>query len=460
VEIGSLCQLRHLRYLCLDETNISELPDDIQKMKFLQHILLPWSRNLMSLPGSIVKLMHLRTLDIRGSNKNIVIPKGFGQLTNLRTLKGFPVHMDMDGHRAWCSLEDIGPLNQLRQFTLHGLENVAATSLAEMAMVISSKEHLDYLELNWSSSGCVGSRDEMEKQQQQRAAEEVLEKLWPSSSIRHLDIEGYFGCQLPNWMMVQAAWDFKSLRFLMLKDLPCCTRLPDGLRRLPTLESLNIEDAPAIKCVGPEFQSPYSPAVGGGITISATSRLVAAFTNLTNLYLKGLSEWEEWDWEEQGEDETADAAMAMPALMSVAMDNCKLSYLPPGLASSKRLALRQLYLYELSRLTSLENFPSVVKLDVFDCPELKRISGLSRLQKIRIVRCPNLKVLEGVPSLDSMVLEDATMETVPEYLTAVKPRYFELDCCKKLHDSLSPGSYEWNKICHIGKLNIVCIKDS
>ena len=159
----------------------------------------------MSLPRSIVKLMHLRTLDIRGSNKNIVIPKGFGQLTNLRTLKGFPVHMDMDGHRAWCSLEDIGPLNQLRQFTLHGLENVAATSLAEMAMVISSKEHLDYLELNWSSSGCVGSRDEMEKQQQQRAAEEVLEKLCPSSSIRHLIIKGYFGCQLPNWMMVQAA---------------------------------------------------------------------------------------------------------------------------------------------------------------------------------------------------------------------------------------------------------------
>jgi len=256
--VGSLCQLRHLRYLCLDETNISELPDDIHKMKFLQHIQLPWSRNLRSLPGTIIKLVHLRTLDISGSNDNIVIPKGFGRLTNLRILNGFPVHMDMDGYGGWCSLEEIVPLSQLRNLTLHGLENVAATSLAEIPMVISSKEHLDYLELNWSSSGCVGSRDEMEKQQQQRAAEEVLEKLWPSSSIRHLDIEGYFGCQLPNWMMVQAAWDFKSLRFLTLKDLPCCTRLPDGLRRLPTLESLVIEDAPAIKCVGPEFQSPSS----------------------------------------------------------------------------------------------------------------------------------------------------------------------------------------------------------
>jgi hypothetical protein len=183
--------------------------------------------------------------------------------------------MDLYGDGRWCSLEEIGPLSQLTNLTLRGLQNVAASSLAEMPMVISSEEHLDYLELNWSSSTCVGSRDEMEKQQPQRAAEEVLEKLCPSSSIRHLIIEGYFGCQLPNWMMVQAAWDFKSLRFLMLKDLPCCTRLPDGLRRLPTLESLHIEDAPAIKCVGPEFQSPSSLAVGRGI-ISAT-RFVPAF---------------------------------------------------------------------------------------------------------------------------------------------------------------------------------------
>jgi hypothetical protein len=144
--VGSLCQLRHLRYLCLDETNLSELPDDIQKMKFLQHILLRWSRN------------HY-TQDMYGSNDNIVIPKGFHQLINLRTLKGFPVHMDMDGHGTWCSLEEIGSLSQLTHHTLHGLEKLAASSLAEMTTIISSKQHLDYLELHWSSSGCVGSRD-------------------------------------------------------------------------------------------------------------------------------------------------------------------------------------------------------------------------------------------------------------------------------------------------------------
>ena len=113
------------------------------------------------------------------------------------------MHMDMDGHGTWCSLEEIGSISQLTHHTLHGLEKLAASSLAEMTTIISSKEHLDYLELHWSSSGCVGPRDRMVKQQQE--AEEVVGKLCPPSSIRHLIIEGYFGCHLPNWMMVQAA---------------------------------------------------------------------------------------------------------------------------------------------------------------------------------------------------------------------------------------------------------------
>jgi len=82
------------------------------------------------------------------------------------------------------------------------------------------------------------------------------------------------------------------------------------------------------------------------------------------------------------------------------------------------------------------------------------------LQKIRIVRCPKLEVLEGVPALDSLVLEDSTMDTLPEYLQAVNPRYLELECNKKLYESSSsPGSSEWDKISHIGRHNIVCLED-
>jgi len=89
---------------------------------------------------------------------------------------------------------------------------------------------------------------------------------------------------------------------------------------------------------------------------------------------------------------------------------------------------------------------------VFDCPELK----------IRITRCPKLEVLEGVPALDSLRLEDATMDMLPEYLRAVHPRYLEMgcNCNKKLYESSSsPGSSEWKKISHIGKRDIKCLED-
>jgi hypothetical protein len=150
----------------------------------------------------------------------------------------------------------------------------------------------------------------------------------------------------------------------------------------------------------------------------------------------------------------------MACLEILTIDNCKLSCLPPGLASVKRQALRELNLYDLTNLTYVENFPSLMELDVFECPKLKRIGVLSRLHKIRIVCCPKLEVLEGVPSLDSLVLEDATLEALPEYLQAVHPRYIEVVCSKKLCESLlSPGSSEWNKISHIGKHNIIEMED-
>ncbi|KAL6908010.1 hypothetical protein ACP4OV_002180 [Aristida adscensionis] len=441
--IESLCQLKHLRYLQQEETNISKLPDDIHRLKFLQHMVLNRCSNLDHLPSSITKLVHLRTLIIKYYIN--LVPKGLGGLTNLRMLKGFPVHMDMDGD--WCSLEEIGSLSQLRDLTIKGLENVTASSFAEKA-VISNKRYLSYLEMNCTGSRSIGLGDEMEQKQQ--VIEEVYDKLCPPICIETLAMQGYFGRRLPNWMSAPATAAFTSLRFLQFMKLSCCTKLLDGLCQLPCLEGFRIEGAPAIERVGHQFQAPFSLVVGGGATAAS-----AAFPKLRVLNMVGLSEWEEWEWEEQGGEDAAADTIAMPSLENLGIDNCKLSCLPPGLANSKRHALRELRLCRITNLTSVENFPSVVDLEVFDCPELRRINCLSRLQKIRIIRCPKVEVLEDVPVLDTLKLEDATMETLPGYLRGVSPQYLELVCSKELYETiLLPGSSEGDKISHIKKHKI------
>jgi hypothetical protein len=71
---------------------------------------------------------------------------------------------------------------------------------------------------------------------------EVLETLCPPTCLESLCLEGgYDGRRLPaDWMHAPASTDFKSLRYLTLKNLPCCTHLPDGLCCLPSLEYLRV----------------------------------------------------------------------------------------------------------------------------------------------------------------------------------------------------------------------------
>ncbi|KAK3137465.1 hypothetical protein QOZ80_5BG0452600 [Eleusine coracana subsp. coracana] len=368
----------------------------------------------------------------------------------MKIIKKCGVHIDADG--SWCSLDELAPLSQLRYLTLYGLANVVAnTSFAENAD-ISNKENLTYFDLDCNSSrGRILSVDD-EIVHQQEAVKTVFEKLCPPTCIETVRIMGYFGRRLPNWMMAPTSVAFKSLLYLVLKDLPCCTQLPDGLCQLPSLKHLEIVNATAVKSVGLEFQAAYPLACGARITARS-----AAFPNLTNLFLDGLCAWEDWKWEGQDED-VREHTMAMPTLKFVTIKNCKLRCLPPGLASSKRHALRELRLYGLTNLTYVKNFPSIVELDVFHCPELKRIGGsLARLHKIRIVRCPNLEVLEGVPTLDSLVLEDASMKTLPEYLQSVNPRHLKLNCGRLLYESLSLGGSEWDMISHIRTTAINCL---
>uniref|UniRef100_M8BKP7 Disease resistance protein RGA2 n=1 Tax=Aegilops tauschii TaxID=37682 RepID=M8BKP7_AEGTA len=431
--LESLHELKHLRYLSLEHTDISILPDSIGKMKFLQYISLRGCHQFVDLPRSIVKLGQLRHLNFSGTSINN-IPRGFCVLTNLRALRGFPARVDGD----WCSLEELGPLSFLEDLEFDGLENITDSSSAAKAK-LGDKVHLTSLFLNCGSiledDGLIKEEDCVSEEKQQQI-EKVFEELCPPPRLENLDIKGYFGRWLPRWMMSSSAVALKSLRILFITDLACCKQLPDGLCQLPYLEFIQINRAPAIKRVGPEFTQSYhqhSPR---------PSQMVAAFPRLEKIKLIGMVEWEEWEWEEQ--------VQAFPVLQELMLKQCKLKCLPPGLASQAR-ALNTLYIYNVQGLISLENFPSLVLLELDENLDLERITNLPRLQELTILNCTKLKVLEGVPALHRLVLSYNDMETIPEYMKGINPRHLELYCSLALLVSIAAGQSgsEWDKFGHV-----------
>nr|UBY07536.1 NBS-LRR disease resistance protein [Dasypyrum villosum] len=141
--LESLHQLKHLRYLALINTDISVLPGNIGNMKLLQFLNLCGCTQLVDLPDNIVNLGQLRLLSIPRIR---MIPRGFCGLTSMRRLHGFRAHMDGD----WCSLEELGPLSQLKLLKVIQLE-----SEWEWEEQVEAMPHLDELLLCNCRLRCV-----------------------------------------------------------------------------------------------------------------------------------------------------------------------------------------------------------------------------------------------------------------------------------------------------------------
>ncbi|VAI94382.1 unnamed protein product [Triticum turgidum subsp. durum] len=419
--IESLHQLKHLRYLALVNADTSVLPGNIGKMKLLQFLDLCGCSKLVNLPNSIVNLGQLRSLSLPATS---TVPRGFSGLTNMRRLCRFPSHVDGD----WCSLDELGPLSQLRYLGLITFENVSDALFAANAR-LGEKMHLISLYMHYTSKlgddGLIKEKECVSEEEQQRI-EKVHDKLCPPPTVEYVQIDGYFGRQLPIWMMSTSMAPLNNLNTLLINDLACCIQLPNGLCQLPSLQLLQVSRAPCIKHVGTGF-----------VQAAATS-----FPRLNEMVLDRMVEWEEWEWEEQ--------LQAMPRLRRIQLKNCKLRHVPPGLASNAT-SLKILFLEHVKQLSYIESFPYVVELIVDGCPDLERITNLPNLQKLTIISCLKLKVLEHIPSLERLLLQDYTMEKLPEYMRDIKARHLQLFCRLWLLSAVAVGQSgtEWDKLSQV-----------
>jgi hypothetical protein len=273
--------------------------------------------------------------------------------------------------------------------------------------------------------GSVKEKEGVSEKEQQRI-EKVFDELCPPPSIENIYINGFFGQQLPCWIMSTSTVPLNNLKVIFFSDLACCTQLPTRLCQLPNLQILQVFRAPCIRHVGIAF-----------LQTSGTP-----FPRLNKMKLIGMVEWEEWEWEEQ--------VQAMPRLEKLWLINCKLGRVPPGLCSNAK-ALKILHLSDVQQLIYLENFPSVVELIFIRSPDLERISNLPNLQKLTITNCPKLKVLESIHALERLVLEDYSMETLPGYMVDIKPQHLQMFCRLSVLALIAFGKFgpEWDKFSHL-----------
>uniref|UniRef100_A0A0E0HB55 NBS-LRR-like resistance protein n=1 Tax=Oryza nivara TaxID=4536 RepID=A0A0E0HB55_ORYNI len=427
----SICHLKHLRYLAVAGTSISTIHSNIGDLKFLQVIDLVDCTNITQLPQSILKLQKLRFLNLRRT-RITSIPHGFGRLKDLVFMAGFPTHSSDDRTDGWCSLEELGTLSKLKILEITGLEKAPSGSSAAKAN-LSSKPNLTELYLMCASMLGTDNGDvqcNISAEEQDRI-EKVLSNLCPPQSTELLTIGGYFGVELPKWMQMMSA--FTNLTRLELKDYACCNRLPNGMGQLPFLDHLWIERAPAIKHIGREllFPSSYGSSV--------------AFPKLKTMGFKWMPRWEMWDWEEQ--------VRAMPVLEGLSISYCELKYIPPGLPCQAR-ALKSLYLESVRQLVSIENFPSLVNLQLIENPKLERVTNNPSLKNIYIWECPALKVLEELPLLNSIYWWDLKAEKLPECFGVPMLKKLFVHCNRRLFGliSLQDTTSEWGKIQHVSQL--------
>ncbi|XP_066334123.1 putative disease resistance protein RGA3 [Miscanthus floridulus] len=453
----TICHLKHLRCLSLCATSISTIPEVIGDLQFLQGIELVKCSNISQLPNSILKLRKLRLLNIR-ETKITSVPRGFGKLRDLVVMGGFPTHSE-DGAEGWCSLEELGSLTKLRVLDVIGLEKAPPGSVAARAK-LCNKEHLKELNMKFTSQ--LGDNGELRSnisKEEQDQAEQVLGNLCPPTCIEELVIKGYYGLGLPQWARMMTAL-FRGLRRLVLEGYACCEQLPNGLGQLPFLDYLWIDQAPAIQCIGHGFLlTPSSDGQDNATLGTATDLIMSrqspaslisrgagfAFPKLTTLGFEGMSGWTEWDWEQQ--------IPAMPALEGLTIDGCKLHRLPPGL-SRHATQLTLLDLRNVLNLVTVESFPSLTELKLWDNPRLESVISCPRLHKITICSCPMLKLLENVPALGTAMWMDLGAETLPTYLQEAELSKLNVYCRPSLFKliSLQYDTPEWGKVQHVQRM--------
>ncbi|XP_044963906.1 disease resistance protein PIK6-NP-like [Hordeum vulgare subsp. vulgare] len=234
--LGELWNLVHLRYLGLSDTGLDELPEEVEKLRFLQVLDVSQNGGIEKLPSSVTKLRRLMCLLYEGSCNRL--PDGIGNLTAMEELSC--IHGD-----SLSIVKEMGRMKRLRKFEIKfehmslELEEAFVKSLGEMSNVQSVTIIID------------GGSKMMD----------LLGEKWvPSQGLRVLNTRPEKACRfsrLPAWIrenpsrMSQLSCLYIGVKEVQQVDLGLLGRLP-ALHTL-ILESLRqgplLVEADGFRCI-------------------------------------------------------------------------------------------------------------------------------------------------------------------------------------------------------------------
>ncbi|XP_044444369.1 putative disease resistance protein RGA1 [Triticum aestivum] len=468
--ISGLCKGRtYLRTLLspseyYKDYNISLPPDSICVLYNLQTLRLMDYRELQQLPEHMARLRKLIYLYLYGCYSLKSMSRNFGLLNNLYTLTTFVVDTG-DG----LGIEQLKDLQHLsNRLELWNLSKIKSGENAKEAN-LSQKQNLCELLFSWDQEINDGHKDMACK------VEEVLQGLEPHSNIQKLEIIGYGGLEISQWMRKPRM--FNCLRELEMSDYLECKSIPVvwfstsleilSLQKMDNLTTLcNNLDVDAGACITP----------------------LQSFPRLKRMYLNELPSLEIWEENSVGEPFSLVfmsiclgtwpflVRLTLWSLEDIAMFPLDAQHRQSEspLEKLKYLGLRDPYsLDRSSRLSILhlmpwKRFSFVEELTIGEWNTLVRwpTEELRCLDRLRVLSIDNCYNLEGNTSLSEeetlpLSLEELTI-LYCESMVALPPNLGNLAKLRRLvftyctNDAEKVGSISTcSRLSHIDMVNLI-----
>nr|AIW65618.1 Rp1-dp2 [Zea mays] len=228
----SIGELKHLRYLNLIRTLVSELPTSLCT---LYHLQLLWLNHMVeNLPDKLCNLRKLRHLGAYSSYANDSVNEtpicqilNIGKLTSLQHIYVFYVQK-----KQGYELRQMKDLNELGgSLIVKNLENVIRKDEA-VESKLYLKSRLKELALEWSSENGMDAMD-------------ILEGLRPPPQLSKLTIKGYRSDTYPGWLLERSY--FENLESFELSNCSLLEVLPPDTELLRNCSRLHINFVPNLK---------------------------------------------------------------------------------------------------------------------------------------------------------------------------------------------------------------------